>query len=141
MCKCKYGFPCKLIEVPGRGYVSMGDRWYIEVVQDFDGKYYAHMTIEGKIVENLPEYVDYRTLMVAIENETGIRLLKRKDMIFEKRGRKKYAHVDATGGSAAWRQKVNADKNGMDCRITFKDIEKGYTPDFTRYDLILEVVR
>lgn len=135
----KYGFPCKLMEVPGHGYVSMGGRWYMEMVQDFDGRYYAHMIIEGKVVENLPEYVDYKTLTEAIRRETGISLLKRKDMIFEKRGRKKYAHIDATGGNTAWRQKVNANELGHDCRITFKDIEDGYTPDFTRYDLITEV--
>ena len=87
----KYGFPCKLMEVPGHGYVSMGGRWYMEMVQDVDGSYYvSNMIIEGRKVENLPEHVDYKTLTAAIKRETGISLLKRKDMIFEKKNHKSF---------------------------------------------------
>ncbi len=134
----KYQFPGKIMNIPGRGSVSMGGRWYMEMVQDVDGSYYvSNMIIEGRKVENLPEHVDYLTLTAAIKRETGISILKRKDMIFEKKNRKSYAHIDATGGNTAWRNK--AANNGRDCRITFKDIENGFTPDFTRYDLITEV--
>ena len=132
----KYGFPCKLMDVPVRGYVSMGNRWYMEIVQDFNGLYYANLWIEGQLVEGLPEYVDYKTLRTTIWDKTNIHIFNRKDMIFEGFGRKKYAHIDSTGGNTAWREKIDAEKNGYDCRITFKDIENGFTPDFTRYDLI-----
>ena len=34
----------------------------VELVRDCDGTYYCNMTRHGKLVENLPQYVDFRTL-------------------------------------------------------------------------------
>ena len=93
------------------------NRWICEVVRDFDGTYYANMTIEGKSVDGLPEYVDYKTLKEAIKNKTGIEILKCKDMIFEKFGRKYYALIDAT-------------QTRSDCRVTFEERLHGYKPCF-----------
>lgn len=134
MARKSYGFPLKIVDVPGRGPVSMGGRWFLEMVQDFDGSYYANLYIEGQFVEDLPEYVDYRTLRAAIFDKTGIGIPNRKDMIFERFGRKKYAHIDATGGNPEWRSK--AGNHEYDCRITFADIDNGFAPDWTRYDLV-----
>lgn len=92
-----------------------GNRWYCEIIQDHDRKYYANMYIEGKRVKNLPEYVDYNALKEAIYKITGIEILKRKDMIFESFGRKRYALIDAS-------QRFN--ENG-DCRIRLTDAISG----------------
>lgn len=94
-----------------------GGRWFLEIVRDFDGTYYANMQVEGKRVEDLPEHVDYNALKKAIREKTGIVILKRKDMFFEKLGRKHYAYIDATQERA-------------DCRVTFKNFENGYKPCF-----------
>lgn len=85
-------------------------KWTCEVVQDFDGRYYANMYVNGKYVNNLPEYVDYTTLRSAIREKTGIEILLRKDMIFERNGRKKYALLDAT-------------QERVDVRVTFRERE------------------
>lgn len=92
-------------------------RWFLEIVRDFDGTYYANMQIEGKCVEGLPAYVDYNTLKNAIKEKTGVVILKRKDLIFKKLGRKHYAYIDAT-------------QESTDCRVTFKDFKNGYKPCF-----------
>ena len=63
-------------------------KWFLEVVQDFDGSYYANLTIDAIPVRDLPEYVDYNTLKNAIKEKTGIEVLKKKDMIFQQNGRK-----------------------------------------------------
>lgn len=130
-----YGFASRLIKVPGRGIVSMGGRWFLELVREFDGSYYANMVIEGQWVKNLPKYVNYNTLREAIRCETGISIPLKKNMIFERHGRKRIAYVDATGGNTKWRKRINARELGYDCRITSKDFRNGFTPDFTRYDL------
>jgi len=93
-------------------------RWTCEIVKDFNGVYYANMFIEGQKVENLPEYVDYNTLKAAIRQETGVEILKCKDMIFEKSGRKYYAFLDNT-------------QTRPDCRVTLKERLNGYKPDFS----------
>lgn len=93
------------------------NKWFLEVVQDFDGSYYANMTINGARVMNLPENVDYNTLRDAIKKETGIEILKHKDMKFKQMGRKKYAYIDNT-------QERN------DCRVTLDEIINGWRPDF-----------
>lgn len=96
-------------------------RWCLELVQDFDGTYYANMTIEGKHVEGLPENVTYKALKNAIKRITGVCILNRKDMIFTQFHRKKYAYIDATqyrGG-------------GKDCRVPFEEVINGWKPDFS----------
>lgn len=93
-------------------------KWICEVAQDFDGRYYANMTIQEKRVEGLPEYVDYKTLQKSILQKTGIVILKRKDMIFEKYGRKRYALLDNT-------------QTRNDCRVTLWERMNGYKPCFS----------
>lgn len=93
------------------------NKWFIEVIQDFDGSYYANLTIDGDLINDLPIHVNYNTLKKAIKNQTGIEILKRKDMIFHQYGRKKYAYIDAT-------------QNLPDCRITLSDILNGHKPKF-----------
>lgn len=95
-------------------------KWFLEVVQDFDGSYYANLTVDGVLVDGLPEYVDYNTLKNAIKAKTGIEILKKKDMIFQQDGRKKYAYIDATQYRG----------EGKDCRITFDEIKNGWKPKF-----------
>lgn len=92
-------------------------KWFIEVVQDFDGRYYANMTIGGKRVDGLPKYVDYNTLREAIRRQTGIVILPRKDMRFEAFQRKKYAYIDAT-------------QERQDCRVSLQEIKAGWQPNF-----------
>lgn len=89
-----------------------------EVVQDFDGTYYANMYVDNIYIEGLPEYVDYNTLKEAIKNKTGVQILKRKDMIFERLGRKKYALIDATQYRG----------EGTDCRVRVEELIKGWKP-------------
>jgi transcription initiation factor IIE alpha subunit len=94
-------------------------KWTCEVVRDFDRTYYANMYVDGNMVKDLPEYVDYKTLKEAIKQKTGIEILKCKDMIFEKYGRKYYAFIDAT-------------QTRKDCRVTFEEKFNGiYRPDFS----------
>lgn len=92
-------------------------KWFLEVVQDFDGSYYANLTIDAIPVKELPEYVDYNTLKKAIKEQTGIEILNRNDMIFQQNGRKKYAYIDAT-------------LERKDCRVTLDEIYRGWEPDF-----------
>lgn len=97
--------------------MEKSNKWICEVVQDFNGKYYANMTIAEKKVEGLPEYVDYKTLCEAIERKTGIRILKRKDMIFEHFQRKAYALIDAT-------------QCRSDCRVRLAEVKNGWKPNW-----------
>ena len=68
-------------------------KWMCEVVQDFDGSYYANMTNENGAVRGIPEYVSYRELREGIRSVTGISLVLRKALRFKQIGRKKYALV------------------------------------------------
>lgn len=92
-------------------------RWFIEVVQDYDGTYYANMIRGGKPVVGLPEHVDYNALRDAIREKTGVVILKRKEMFFQQSGHKKYAYIDNT-------QERN------DCRVTLQEITNGWRPQF-----------
>lgn len=92
-------------------------KWFLEVVQDFDGTYYANMMMGGKPVLGLPEHVDYNTLKEAIRQKTGVDILKKKEMKFQQSGRKKYAYIDATQERA-------------DCRVTLAEIDNGWRPKF-----------
>lgn len=95
-------------------------KWFLEIVQDFGGRYYGNMTIEGKAMKELPEYVDYKTLSSAIREKTGIYIPRRKDLIFQQSGRKKYAYIDAT-------QPL---KRG--CIVTLDEIRAGHKPNFEK---------
>lgn len=92
-------------------------KWTCEIVRD-SGKYYANLCYGGELIKGLPEYVDYKTLSQAIRLKTGVCILKAKDMIFEKCGRKEYAMIDNT-------QPRN------DCRVRISEILDGYKPDFS----------
>lgn len=65
----------------------------IEFVQDFDGSCYANMTVEGKDVTGLPEYVTWLELGKAILAKTGIHIPRYEDLTWEKLGRKHYAYA------------------------------------------------
>lgn len=95
----------------------MGRKWFLELVQNFDGTYYANLTVNGTLVPGLPEYVDYRTLAAAIREKTGICILPRKDMIFARCGRKRYAYIDAT-------------QPRKDCRVLLSEVKAGHRPLF-----------
>lgn len=96
-------------------------KWFIEVVQDHDGTYYANMAIDGQPVRDLPQNVDYTTLREAIRNRTGVEILKRKDMQFQQFGHKKYAYLDNTQYRG----------EGKDCRVSLDEMRAGWQPDFS----------
>ena len=64
----------------------------VEIVKDHDGSYYANVTINGKMVGGLPEYVPYRKLKAAIKENCGIELPSLSTLDFHCIGRKKYAY-------------------------------------------------
>jgi len=92
-------------------------KFFVEVVQDRDGKYYANMIVDGKPVTGLPDHVDYNTLLEGIRQQTGVVILKHKDMKFEQFGGKKYAYIDNT-------------QFRKDCRVTGREIRAGWRPNF-----------
>lgn len=94
--------------------------WFIEVVQDFDGTYYANMMLGGQPVTGLPENVTYNALRTAIRQKTGIEIPKRSDMKFQQSGRKKYAYLDAT-------------QERTDCRVTLEELNHGWRPKAGSY--------
>ena len=78
-----------VVDVTGRDLengskVKGTKKWFLEVVQDFDGSYYANLTVNAMPVKGLPEYVDYNTLKKAIKEKTGIDIPNKGDMIFSK---------------------------------------------------------
>lgn len=98
-------------------------KWICTVVQDADGKYYANMDIDGVEVIELPEHVDYKTLREAIKNKTGISILMKKDMIFERLSDfEKVATIDATQYRG----------EGKDCRVTIEERINGWKPCWER---------
>lgn len=90
-------------------------RFICEVVKDFDGTYYANMSVDGKTVQGLPEHVSYNVLKGAIREIANVEILKCKDMLWEKVGRKRYALIDATQTRA-------------DCRVTRSEVLSGWKP-------------
>lgn len=105
-------------------------KWCIEIVQDFDGLYYANMTTGGKDsagvfhephhVTGLAEYVNYKTLSESIKHITGVSIPNRKSLFWFGKGRKRYAYIDAT-----------QHRPGKDCRVSKSDIEAGWKPNFS----------
>lgn len=96
---------------------SKPSKWFVELIQDFDGMYCANLHIDGKYVEGLKEYVPYKELAKSIYEKTGIRIKKRSELVFSRTGRKKYAYIDGT-----------KDSNGR--IIPLECIMQGYKPDF-----------
>jgi hypothetical protein len=94
-------------------------KWFCEIIQDFDGSYYCNLSISGNLIDGIPEYVDYRTLSEGIRKRTGICIPKKKSLIFQQEGRKKYAFIDAT-------QFLETG-----CVITLTQMKAGHQPDFT----------
>ena len=65
----------------------------IEIVKDFDGSYYANITVDGNFVYGLPENVSYRTLKSAVRKKLGI-ILPNVDMLeWKTLGRKRFANI------------------------------------------------
>lgn len=96
----------------------MNDRkWFLEVVQEQNGTYSANMIMGGKPVEGLPSGVDYNTLRDAIRNKTAVVILNRKDMIFQRSGRRSFAFIDNT-------------QERKDCRVTLDEMRLGWKPKF-----------
>lgn len=90
-------------------------KWTCTIIQ-CDGKYRAVMLIDNKEVDGIASDVDYRTLSQSIKQITGIEILKRKDMIFERLSDfEKIATIDAT-------QPRN------DCRVTVIERINGWNP-------------
>lgn len=65
----------------------------VEIVRDFDGLYYANVSVNGEIIHGLPELVDYRTLKTAIKEKINFEILPKKALSFERSGRKQYALI------------------------------------------------
>lgn len=93
-------------------------KWFIEIVKDFNGVYYCNLTVAGELIKELPEYVDYNTLKEAIRLKTGIKILPRNKLVWQKDGRKSYAYIDATQPC----------KNG--CVVTLEEIKAGHKPNW-----------
>lgn len=90
-------------------------KWTCTIIQ-CDGKYRAVMLINNKEVDGIASDVDYKTLSQSIKQITGIEILKRKDMIFERLSDfEKFATLDAT-------QPRN------DCRVTAAERKNGWNP-------------
>ena len=92
-------------------------KWTCTVIQNTDsGKYHADMLINNKNVDGIPFDVDYKTLTEVIKRVTGISILKRKEMIFERLSDfERIATIDAT-------QPRN------DCRVTVTERINGWNP-------------
>lgn len=104
-------------------------KFFIEIVQDFDGTYCANMTVGGTdsdgfyrephTVLEIPEYTDYKTLRQNVRSITGIEMPRRNQLRFQKFGRNKYAYIDATRS------------NPTGDILSPEDIPVGYRPDFS----------
>lgn len=92
-------------------------KWTCTVIQNTDsGKYRADMLINNKSVDGIPFDVDYKTLTEAIKRITGISILKRKEMIFERLSDfERIATIDAT-------------QCRKDCRVTVSERINGWKP-------------
>ena len=93
------------------------NKWTCTIIQNTDsGKYHADMLIDNKNVDGIPFDVDYKTLTEAIKRVTGISILKRKEMIFERLSDfEKIATLDNT-------------QCRNDCRVTVEERIRGWMP-------------
>lgn len=97
----------------------MNNKWTCTVTKQANGKYSANLEQGGVVVNGLSQNVDYNTLKQSIINNTGIVILKHKDMLFERISKtKQIATIDAT-------------QTRKDCRVTIEDRVSGWKPDFS----------
>lgn len=90
-------------------------KWTLTVIQ-CDGKYRAIMETDNGYIDELPSEVNYKTLKEAIRFKTGVEILKRKDMVFERLSDfEKIATIDAT-------------QPRRDCRVTMAERKSGWKP-------------
>lgn len=69
---------------------------FAELVRNYDGTYYLNIVWNGKRIEGLPEYVDFKTLKNACKNAQGGTVLPPlKYWIFKQRAYKQYAYLQA----------------------------------------------
>lgn len=68
-------------------------KWTCEII-DHGNIYKANLSIDGKTVDGLPEYVSYHALKRAIRERTGIKLTDRQDLQFEQRELARYAYCN-----------------------------------------------
>lgn len=98
-------------------------RWTCTIIQNIETGLYrvADFRIDGKDITErfrVPFDLDYRGLVTFVKEETGICLLKRRDMIFERLSDfEKIATIDET-------------QEREDCRVTIKERIAGWKPCF-----------
>ena len=68
-------------------------KWNCEII-DHGNIYKANLTLNGRAVEGLPEYVGYHHLKRSIRERTGIRITDRQDLAFEQREMARYAYCE-----------------------------------------------
>ena len=100
-------------------------RWTCTIIQNTEtGKYrVADFRINGKDVEECLKITEsyYKPLVDEVRRVTGIYLLKRRDMIFERLSDfEKITTIDATQYRG----------EGKDCRVTIKERIAGWQPCF-----------
>lgn len=95
-------------------------RWCCTIIYNVETSLYrAIMQVEGKHIEEVNDWLTYLALRKRIRALTGIEILKRKDMKFERLSDfEKYATIDAT--------QIRAD-----CRVTREERLNGWKPDFS----------
>ena len=99
-------------------------KWCCTVIHKDKEGYRAILTIDGYKVEDLPEYVGYNELRNAIKRATGIEILQRKDMIFEKLSDcEQIATIDNTQYRG----------EGKDCRVRLVERQNGWKPKWDEY--------
>ena len=98
-------------------------KWTCTIIQNTENSLYrvADFRSDGKDITErfcVPFDLDYRGLVIFVKEETGICLLKRKEMIFERLSDfEKIATLDAT-------------QEREDCRVTIKERIAGWQPCF-----------
>lgn len=101
-----------------RNYWNNG-RWAMTVIYDCDThEYTATINTENNGFIDFWEGSDYNTLAKRIMEATGIVIIKRNNMIFEKlSAHERIATIDASGGKIG------------DCRVTLNEIRAGWKPN------------
>lgn len=101
-------------------------KWTCTIIQNMNNGRYrvADFRIDGVDISERfyrPFDMDYREMMKEIREKTGIEILKRKDMIFERLSDfEKIATIDATQYRG----------EGKDCRVTVAERIAGWQPCF-----------
>ena len=99
-------------------------KWCCTVMHKDKEGYRAILEIGGYTVEDLPEWVGYNELRNAIKRATGIEILRRKDMIFEKLSDfEQIATIDNTQYRG----------EGKDCRVRLVERQNGWKPKWKEY--------